>query len=203
MNPSQRIAAVAALVTLAGALACASHVDVDVDGADRDLIARSRTWTFLKHDPPLPDALGPEDGEFTYRVTSPLRNAAELDAAIARSLRDAFARLGYTFVEHDADLYVHYRLTLRPRRDAVEVPFAQNYVASHSYTPSYIVEGTDVVTRKVEELRLEVDLREARGRIVWRGIYEDLLSAGQDLDLDENVGALMTRIPGRGDRSLE
>ncbi len=176
-------------------LACATSVEVDA--ADRQLISNARTWTFLRHDPPLPPNVDGDTSGFTYRVTSPLRNASKLDSDLSRFLTVALARHGFEYVESDADLYVHYRLSLRPRRSSTEVAFASNYVASHSYSPSYVVEGSDVVTRDIEEMRLELDLRETRGRMLWKGVYEETIAARQKLSLDSHIDRLVSRLPER------
>lgn len=105
--------------------------------------------------------------------------------------------MGYDYVESDADLYVHYRLSLEPRRDSVEVPFAAIYVASHSFSPSYVVEGTDVVERDVEQFRLELDLREPRGRIVWSRTALHVVIAREPLTLDAWLEELISRFPDR------
>jgi hypothetical protein len=183
------------LACLVGGLGCASLVELDA--GDHEVIATARTWTFLKHDPPLPADTERVPRGFTQRVTSPLRNASKLDAQVAGHLSAAFERMGYDYVESDADLYVHYRLSLEPRRDSVEVPFAGIYVASHSFSPSYVVEGTDVVQRDVEQFRLELDLREPRGRIVWSRTALHVVIAREPLTLDAWLEELISRFPER------
>lgn len=194
-----RLVRVASFLCLIGIVGCTNLVQVD--STDRQLIQDSTTWTFLKNDPPLPQGVDRETSGFTYRVTSPSRNAARLDSKVARRIEDALARRGFEYVERDADLYVQYRLSLRPQRNSVERAFAERYVPSHSFTPSYVVEGTDIVEIEVEELRFEMNIREARGRVLWTGVYEDTLPAKRTLSVDEWVDDLTSRLPERGPRA--
>jgi hypothetical protein len=183
------------LACLVGGLGCVSVVASH--SGDREVIATARTWTFLKHDPPLPVVPERFACGFTQRVTSPLCNASKLDAEIAGYLTAALNRLGYDYVESGADLYVHYRLSLESRRVSVEVPFAAIYVASHSFSPSYVVEGTDVVKREAEQIRLELDLREPRGRIVWSRMGEHVVIAREPLTLVFWLEELISQFPAR------
>jgi len=189
------IFSIVTLACLAGGLGCVSVVELDA--GDREVIATARTWTFLKHDPPHAADTARFSRGFTQRVTSPLRNPSKLDAQVAGYLSAAFERMGYDYVESDADLYVHYRLSLEPRRVSVEVPFAAIYVASHSFSPSYVVEGADVVKRDVEHFRLVLDLREPRGRILWSRTAEHVGMAREPLTLDVWLEELVSRFPDR------
>lgn len=180
------------------ALGCTSIIDVD--STDPDRISQARSWAFLDHDPPIRLPSDEELPEFTYRVTSPLRDAQDLDADLARQIERALEARGFERVESNADLYVDYQLTLQPRIERVEVPFAQRFVPSLSWSPSYVVEGVDIVERAVEELRLEIDLRERRGRILWRGELVDKIAAREALALATRVDDLIDRLPSTGVR---
>lgn len=180
------------------ALGCTSIIDVD--STDPDRISQARSWAFLDHDPPIRLPSDEELPEFTCRVTSPLRDAQDLDADLARQIERALEARGFERVDSNADLYVDYQLTLQPRIERVEVPFAQRFVPSLSWSPSYVVEGVDIVERAVEELRLEIDLRERRGRILWRGELVDKIAAREALALATRVDDLIDRLPSMGVR---
>jgi hypothetical protein len=183
------------LACLVGGFGCVSVVASH--SGDREVIATARTWTFLKHDPPLPVVTERFACGFTQRVTSSLCDASKIDAEIAGYLSAALDRMGYDYVESGADFYVHYRLSLESRRVSVEVPFAAIYVASHSFSPSYVVEGTDVVERDVEQFRLELDLREPRGRTVWSRTAEHVVIAREPLTLVFWLEELISQFPAR------
>jgi hypothetical protein len=196
-------------VLLAG---CASTVEIDA--SDPESVAQAHYWAFLNHDPPIELSEPEPPPEFTYRVTSPLRDARALDAHIADCIEAELAARGYERVEGvnhgvnngvkgDADFYVDFQLTLQPRAETVEVPLGQQFVPSFSYSQSYIVEGLEISERTFEAFRLEIDLRERRGRILWRGELLRELRARDKLVLGSDVGELIdylpraTVIPGR------
>lgn len=178
---------------VAMAMGCASTIDIDA--WDPDGISQSRTWAFLRHDPPIDlsrDALAPE---FTYRVTSPMRDAQHLDADVARCIEEALAARGFERVETDADFYVDYQLTLQPRAETVEVPLGQRFVPSLSFSQSYLIEGLDISERRFEALRFEIDLRERRGRILWRAELLRELETREELVLGRDVDNLIDQLP--------
>ncbi len=192
------IAAIVASGIVATALGCTSSVNVDIWEPDR--ISQAHTWAFLKHDPPIQLPADETSPEFTYRVTSPERDAQDLDAELAHCIEQALAARGFERVETDADFYVDYRLTLQPRIDMIEVPLGERFLPSLSYTQSYIIEGVDISPRAFEALRLEIDLRERRGKILWRGELAREIAAHDTLALGRDVDNLIGRLPRAPER---
>lgn len=84
MELARWIFSIVTLACLVGGPGCASLVELDA--GDREVIATARTWTFLKHDPPMPADTERVPRGFTQRVTSPLRNASKLDAQVGGTL---------------------------------------------------------------------------------------------------------------------
>ncbi|MBW2291852.1 MAG: DUF4136 domain-containing protein [Deltaproteobacteria bacterium] len=191
------IAAIITLGIVGTGVGCASTVHVDTwdDSGDQGSISQARTWAFLNHDPPIQFPADEASPEFTYRVTSPARDAQRLDADLAHCIEQALSVRGYERVETDADLYVDYDLTLQPRIETVEVPIGQRFVPSLSYSPSYIIDGLEIAERAFEAVRLEINFRERRGRILWRGELVRELGAGDRLALERDVDELIGRLP--------
>ncbi len=187
------------IVSMGIAVGCASLVDVDA--TDTESISRAQTWTFLDHALPVELSAGEAAPEFTHRVTSPRHDAQSLDAALVQYVEAALEARGFERVEAgaglQADLYVSFRLTLQRRHKRVEVPFASRYIPSLSYTNSYVVEGIRVAKREVEHLWLEIDVREARGQILWHAELERTLEAQEPMALQARVDDLFARLPRR------
>jgi hypothetical protein len=181
-----------AIASLVFSLGCVSGPD---RATDRERISRARTWAFLRNDPPIDNPGRNETFGSTYRVTSPLRDAMALDADIARYIERALERLGFKHVEREADLYVNFRLILQPRAEMVEGNFSTRYLASLSYSPSYIIESTEITRKDYEDLNLVIDLRERRGRTLWRREVKLRLKAFDSIGLQTRVDDLLERLP--------
>lgn len=183
------------------ALGCVSggNLDGSSSAADRAAnrlrISNARTWAFLKSDPTVDRLSRGATAGSTYRVTSPLRNAAALDAEVARYIEDVLGALGFAQVEHEADIYVNYTLVLQPHAQFVEDNFSQRFLASFSYSPSYIIESSEITRRNYEDLDLAIDLREPRGRTLWRRELKLRLKAFDPLALRERVEDLLAPLP--------
>jgi hypothetical protein len=183
------------------ALGCVSTVERDRSDADRAVdrarISRSHSWAFLKHDAPAHYSAEPSDIAATYRVTSPLRNAYELDAKVADFIENALKSLGFerAGAYEEADLYVDYELILRPMAQTLEGNFSQRYISSFSNAPSYIIEGTEITRYDYEDLLLAIDLREERGRPLWRRELKQRLKALEPLGLRVKVENLIGALP--------
>lgn len=174
-------------------LSCSSFVDITP--REMETVSNARTWSFLRHDPPLPEYVEGVAPEFTYRVTSPNHDARSFDAKIASYIEDELEQRGFEQVAGDADLYVDYQLTLMPLSRSVEVPFAQRFVPSFSTSNSYIVEGTNLERRDSQELKLEIDFRERRGRIVWSADGARSITHDGTVYLQDDVAGVLYRLP--------
>ncbi|MFT5694103.1 MAG: hypothetical protein ACI9QQ_000073 [Myxococcota bacterium] len=172
---------------------CASLVEITP--REMDTVSEARTWSFLRHEPPLAVSDAASAPEFTYRVTSPNHDARSFDAKIASHIERELEQRGFVQVAADADLYVDYQLTLTPLSRWVEVPFAQRFVPSFSTSNSYIIEGTNLQRRDSQELKLEIDFRERRGRIVWRAEGARSIADGGKVYLQDDVAAVLDRLP--------
>jgi hypothetical protein len=179
------------------ALGCVSGADGPTADRAADLlqISHAQTWSFLKNDPPIDLPAGSEVRGSTYRVTSPLRDASALDADLSRYITKALETLGFERVDREADFYVNYKLILEPRAELAEGNFSSRFLASLSSSPSYIIESTEVTRTDFEDLYLEIDLREPRGRSLWRGELEAQLKALDALSLRAKTGGLLDRLP--------
>jgi hypothetical protein len=191
------IASIVTLGIIGTGVGCASTVNLDTwsDPRDQDSISQAHTWAFLHHDPPIQLPGDETSPEFTYRVTSPARDAQQLDADLAHRIEQALSARGFERVETDADLYVDYQLTLQPRIETVEVPIGQRFVPSLSYSQSYIIDGLEISERVFEAVQLEINFRERRGRILWRGEMVRELGARDTLALGRDVDDLLGRLP--------
>lgn len=167
----------------------------DREAADREQISRARSWAFLRNDPPIDLPAAADTLRSTYRVTSPLRDADALDADIARYIESALETLGFERVEVEADFYVNYKLILQPRAELVEGNFSSRYLASLSHSASYIIESTEINRKDYEDLNFSIDLREPRGRTLWRSEIAVRLKAFGALELQGKVDALLARLP--------
>jgi len=193
-----RLLAIALMIFALGCVSGTVRGTADRE-TDLDRISRARTWAFLRNDPPI-DMPGNYTSNnvssgSTYRVTSPLRDASALDADIARYIESALNTLGFEHVEREADLYVNYRLILQPRAELVEGNFSQRFLASLSHSPSYIIESTEITRTDYEDLNLIIDLRERRGRTLWRREVKLRLRALDSIGLQARVDDLIERLP--------
>ncbi|MFT5444072.1 MAG: hypothetical protein ACI8W3_003123, partial [Myxococcota bacterium] len=69
------------------------------------------------------------------------------------------------------------------------------FVPSFSTSNSYIIEGTNLQRRDSQELKLEIDFRERRGRIVWRAEGARSIADGGKVYLQDDVAAVLDRLP--------
>jgi hypothetical protein len=171
----------AAWLSLAGALACAS-APVEID-APRDLQG-FRTWEWRL--PADPAATLPADPVLDARLRD----------AIAREL---YARGFRPPGQERADLGVTYRVALR--REVVvrtETPAQQDLQGLHGGTPSYEIVASQRHLVRYERFVLHVELRDSTtGDVVWRADLENRTRGRFAAKADDAVALLLRDLPPR------
>jgi hypothetical protein len=174
----------AARLSLAGALACAS-APVEVD-APRDLQG-FRTWE--------------------WRQPAATRATDPADPVLDARLRDAIARELYTrgfrpSSHGRADLGVTYRVALRREVEIRTETPAQQYLPSlHGGMFSYEIVASERHLVRYEHFALHVELREsATDDVVWRADLEDRTRGRLVAKADDAVALLLRELPPRRER---
>lgn len=168
----------AILVAVLGA-GCAGTVDVVVD--EREDLSPHRTWDWSPH--------------ARSNVAAPHGDAAALDARLARLIGQSLLANGFQRARGRADFFVTYRLGLRRRAVVVNQPRAAYELSSLHSSGSYLIEGSERVTRVYMEIHLAVGVTGARGRTLW---HAELAQRAEDifaLKLEEAVALLFERFP--------
>jgi hypothetical protein len=158
---------------------CAATVDVVVD--EREDLSQYRTWDWS------PRARA--------NVDAPDGNAAALDARLARLIEQHLAANGFERTGYRADFFISYRLALRSRAAVIIQPRAAYELSSHHSSASFVIEGSERVTRVYEQIHLAIGVTEAGGRTLWRA---ELMQEEEDifaLKLDDAVALLFERFP--------
>jgi hypothetical protein len=169
---------VAILLTVLS-VGCAATVDIVVD--EREDLSPCRTWDWLPH--------------ARSSIEAPHGDAAALDARLARLIEQHLVGNGFERVGGRADFFVSYRLVLRHQTAVVIEPRAAHELSSHHSTGSFLIEGSERVTRDYAEIHLAIGVTEARGRTLW---HAGLMQQAEDsfaLKLDDAVAVLLERFP--------
>jgi hypothetical protein len=168
-----------ALLLLAVVAGCATRVDVVVD--ERRDLSPYRTWDFAPRGRPTVDA--------------PDTDVAGLDASLARLIEERLRESGFERAEGRAEFFVTYRLGLRRRSVVVNQPRATYQLDSYHSQGSFVIEGSDRVTRVYTEIQLAIEATEARGEILWQAELVQRAEDGFGVGLDQAVDAVMDRFP--------
>jgi len=178
---SRRMAGLVALAALAvpSALACGIGVRVAFDAQEE--FTRFRSWSWRESD--------------AARVAAGSGDARALAARAAARIARAFERRGFVRDASAPDFTVAFELTFEPRIERVAVPSAPYFLSSKDSTPSYWIEGTDVVERRVQHFSLRMDIALPDGRVVWKGLVQERLEHSAPAPLDEAVEELLLRLP--------
>jgi hypothetical protein len=165
------------VLSLAG---CAAVIRVEHD--EHDQVAGLRYWTWL------PGA--------TEHVNAAHRDAFDLELHMAEYVERALEARGYRQDAKRLDFFVDYALVLATREETIIVGDGATYLASNSFSASYVVEKTRPVQRRLEDTYVVLRLWSRDGRLLWQGG----LSASQELaalpDLERHLGDLADRLPG-------
>jgi hypothetical protein len=160
-------------------LGCATTVDVVVDA--REDFSQYRTWDW--------------SSRARSNVDAPDGDAAALDARLARLIERRLLENGFERVGNRADFFVTYQLALRHRSVVVNQPRALYQLDSHHSSGSYLIEGSERVTRVYSVIHLAIGVTEARGRTLWRASLVQQVEDGFALKLNDAVASLLERFP--------
>lgn len=158
-------------------IACAAMVNVSVDESAN--FSRYETWDWL-----------PETATVDSKTTS---LPPSVVALVARNIEESLYAQGLRRSSDGADFFVEYDVGVRRRAARVQQPVASRLVDSYSSAPSYWVEGTDVVTRMMNDLTLAIRISEAQGRTTWAGSLEQSVEEGLSLPIESAVANLLGR----------
>jgi hypothetical protein len=172
------IAALAA-IALPFALACGVGVQVAFD-AQEDF-ARFRTWSWRESD--------------AARIAAASGDTRALAMRASARIAEALERRGFVRDPRDPDFTVAFDLSLEPRMEKVAVPSAPYFLSSNDSSPSYWIEGTDVVERRVEHFSLQMDIALPDGSVIWKGLVQKRMEHAAPAPLDEAVEELLRRLP--------
>lgn len=172
-------------LTLIG-VGCTMSVDVAFD--ERRDFSHYRTWDWLSR------------GAFNVDAAAGTGHA--LEAQLARIIEKQLGERGFTRTDDGADFLVSYHLSVRPRTEVVNQPFAPYLLLSMDSSPSYLIEGSDTVVRRHKDFLLTIGLR-AGGEITWKGSLKDRVEGDAALPLEDCVATLLERFPRRETRSDE
>lgn len=165
---------------LATLLACASPVEVVVDGHDD--FSHHRTWDWLPDSRPN---VQPRD------VHSLMH-----DWRVAKRVEQDLHEKGFERSSQSPDFFVSYRLALRPRRIVVDEPWAPYQLSSHNASPSYIIQGSTRSVVDTLDVALWLNVADATGREIWGGTLRRLGDT-RPYTVDDAVQALCERLPAR------
>lgn len=176
-NLSTILAGLAAIAVLVPG--CATPIEVAFD--EREDLSPYRTWSWAR--------------ESGARVYAPHGDAVALEARMSRYIEERLAAKGFRRVRVAADFVVSYQLAFERRSVVGYRPRAAYQLSSHSSAPSFVVEGSEAVTRVYQALHLAIGVREPRGRALWRA---ELRQNGEEtfsLTLQGAVATLLERLP--------
>lgn len=151
------------------------------DGFDR---TGHRTWGWGKPVEPV----DPSD-----------RSPEQLDLArrLSHQISLAMTSRGFRYAGPEADLLVTPELRIRQRRTVVHKARADQFLASHHFTPSYQIEGLTTASLEIVEVSdlviVVVDRR--RGEEVWRGRFLASFEDSFAPHLASSVAQLMDPFP--------
>jgi len=161
-----------AILFMASCVGCAATVDVVVD--EREDLSQYRTWGWSPR-------AGAPDGDAS--------------ALVARLIEQKLLENGFERAGDRADFFVTYRLARRHQTVVVIEPRAAYELSSLHSSPSFLIEGSERVSRVYAEIHLTIGVTGARGRILW---YAELMQQEEDtfaLKLDDAVALLLERFP--------
>jgi hypothetical protein len=168
-----------AILLMALGAGCASTVDVMVD--EREDLSRYRTWDWSPRG--------------RAKIDAPGGDAPSLDMRLMRLIERKLLENGFRHARDRSDFFVSYRLALRRRAVVVSQPRAAHQLSSHHDSGSFVIEGSERVTRVYERIHLSFHVTEAGGRTLWQAQLTQQEEEIFAMDLDEAVALLLERLP--------
>ncbi len=123
-------------------------------------------------------------------------DAMAVDSHLSRLIEQRLGENGYTRSEIEPDFFVAYRLVQRHRDVLVNEPSAITQLSSLHSSPSYLIEGSRLATRRYSELRLGI-IAYRSGVGIWHakfGQYDDELNA---VSVSAAAATLLEGLPRR------
>jgi len=174
-----RLLAILLAIPLSGlGVGCVSTVDVVFD--EREDFSCYRTWSWLRHG--------------VLSVDAPQSEPRALDAHVALLIERELLESGLEQATGRPDFLVAYHLTLRRRAVVVDQPVAAYLLSSHSFSPSYWIEGSRKAIHIQEHVRLAIRFSD-RGRTIWRATLVRNVQDASVLSLEDAVSTLLERFP--------
>lgn len=176
------MAAFAAIALVALTLACAAPARIAIESQHEDLKGHL-TWA------PLP-VTGAASGDPEAETTR---------ARIAQLVGRTLAARGFVRVDEDPDLWVAVGFDERRHTVSVYVPMAPYLLSSMNSDVSFLVEGVRQQERVVRDVRMVVELREAKGedRVLWRGEMAERVEDRHDLPITQVASGLIAQLPSQ------
>jgi len=163
-------------------VACVSPLEIAFD-TPGDLSPYS-TWSWAGNDAP--------------RVVSADGDATAIAARIDRLVEDRLAERGFRRVRRGGDFIVGYRIGIA-RRTVVETHARASYqLSSHSWSPSFIVGGSETRNVVYRTLHLAIAASRPQGARLWRAELRQSVEEGFGLTPREAVALLLEGLPPRG-----
>jgi len=178
MNRALHFAVILLAALVAG---CATRVDVVAD--DAQLLSTYRTWDWAPRSHPWTDGRDPD--------------SVPRDADLALRIEERLRENGFERTDGRPEFLVSYRLATRRQDVVVSQPRAIYQLDTHHAQGSFVIEGTDRVTRVYTEIRLAVAATGAQGQTLWRAELVQQAESGFGLALREAVTAVLEHFPQR------
>jgi hypothetical protein len=160
-------------------LGCAHSVVVDVD--EQEDFSSYRTWDWMPQVRP--------------KVVALSGNGSALGARVSRLIEASLREQGFERTSDHPDFYLTYFLLVKRQTEIVQQAVAPEYLASLDSSPSYWIEGSVAEVRQYNVYRLAIGVSGGPGRMTWRAVVANRVSAESELPLEDAVGALFERFP--------
>jgi hypothetical protein len=122
-------------------------------------------------------------------------DGSALDARVSRLIETSLREQGFERTSDHPDFYLTYFLLVKRQTEIVQQAVAPEYLASLDSSPSYWIEGSVAEIRQYNVYRLAIGVSGGPGRMTWRAVVANRVSAERELPLEDAVGALFERVP--------